>query len=397
MPASIKISSLTEIPSAMTLEILPDNRLRLTRTYDIGKNGQVTETMFDPWGTPDVLAPDLVLVPPLNIEQRRETNSAGQINRLSVLTARYENLPAVPTETGSPTPVDLPGYYKTVTPVPTTGAMTINSPLLTVASNNNFCIGATVAVAGAVPTATIMAMDATGLVWTLSANATATVAGAAVTGSYTRFAREYTSQLAVAGIGSRDCWAVAKNAAYYPALPAGAVQRYFVGETVEQVGTVMAIITRKYCEQPDAKSHAEQINFTRPGSLGNNRTPSTIPVQVTVTRSYTLGLPTRSVLGYLPKAWAMETQQFHVAGDTGGNQFNQVEHAGYLSDGYGYVLLGGLNTFNGLVCDVVSVSATSDPATTPVGATIISSEPGREPWKGDIWEKTDVVLNWGQF
>lgn len=397
MGQSIKLSALNEIPGGFSMERLPDNRNRVTRLYNVD---QVTATMFDDvqgeWGTPDAKFPACVLVPPLQLTDRRIEDSAGRVVHAQVIIARFEELPDAPTETVSPEPEDLPGYYKAVTCIAVTGTIANGSNVLTVSAQQNWALGATVSVAGAgITNAKVDAMDSTGLIWTLSASATANVSGAAVTGNYTRFAREWTTQLIVAGAGN---WPVAKNTEYFNPLPSGGVQRYFVGEAIQRVGLgVMSIIVRKYCELPDSHSHPEQISFTRPGSLGAGRTPTTLLAAVTVTRSYSLGTATRVPLGYDPKAWATEYQEFHVAGDTGGNQFNQVEHSGYLADGYGYTLLGGLNTFNGLVCDVVSVSSASDPATTPTGTTIISSEPGRAPWKGDIWERVNISLDWSQF
>lgn len=401
---SLKFSDLTEIANAMTLELLPDGRQRLTRVYNAGGYGQLTEGMLPAYGTPDKVATDLVLVPPVQIESLRELNAEGKYTRKQVLIAKFETLPAAPTEMAAPEPMDLHGVYKNVTCVPTTGYIAAGTNILTVAAANNFCLGSVVRVPAAafpgIVDATITAIDATGLVWTLSLNASITVTQGnpqPVTGFYTRFAREFTSQLVVAGKGDR--FPVGISTPYFNILPATEIQRYFVGETVQQIGTVMAIITRKYAELPDPHTSTEQIMFSRAGSLGAGRAPSTLPAAVSVTRSYSLGPPARTALGYVVRAWATETQSFHVAGDSGGNQTNYVQHPGYLADGYGFSL-SGLNTFNGLVCDSVLVTSGSTPAAEPVvpnNIKVISSEPGREPWKGDIWEKVDQSLDFAQF
>ena len=405
---------------ASPVTVLPDGRKRILRRWEVIGDftvpALIEDALFVPEGTFDGSlnsAPGSLSCFPITPQGTPsrfypEAQLIGQaldgikgVNGKGVLTQTYEELPAFPTETDAPSADDMKNTLQAITVIPTTGSMTINTPTLTVAALHNFAVGCAVQVAGAIaasPVVTILAIDSTGLVWTLSANATATVSGAAVAGvsttvdgltvvGYIRNAQEFTMKLIVAGIGNQSQFAVAQSAPYFATLPTGVRQRYFIAQKVEQHGTVFANITRTYRELPDDRIYQRWIKFSYPGSSGvNNFPPVTRETLATITEHYSTFDQGPSTLQYIPIYWQTITTTYTAAdsGDTG--TFSQTME-GYLNNAYDVTTTADV-VFNGIQCSgLVSVGSsryfngTTNVDGLPSGNLIVESQV--EYWNGN--------------
>jgi hypothetical protein len=386
------------IAEASPVTVLPDGRLRLVRRWEVIGDftipSVIQAALFVPEGTADGnlnAAPGSLQLFPATIQGTpskfypqcaliaQALDGIKGVQGKGVLTQTYEQLPAYPTETDAPEPIDIKNANVGITVIATTGSMTISTQTLTVASRGNWDIGAQVNVAGAISAATIIAIDATGLVWTLSANASATVAAAAVTGvsttvdgvtvtGYFRQAREFKMKLIVAGLGSNFC--PAKSAPYFASLPTGVPQRYFIGQTVEQHGTVFANITRIYRELPCNRVYTRWIEWTVPGSMGvANFPPMTEKALATITESYSIANQAPSALTFVPLQWLSITTTYTDSG-SGDTYIVTANYEGYLNDSYGWTGTATTGVINGFSYDEVSASGTSVLCTdTGTGAT----------------------------